>query len=313
MGVKLLVDHRRGVVALVFALASLAALGMPTAAVKAYGSDVVPNIAIAVNAESAIGHGRIVVPANEAVWDPNTATLSWLLNDPIDIYDENNSDLVGTLLSAQVVAHLDNNFSVQVNIGVLSYGNTTTFEIASPLVPTGAGTEDFTVARCYASLTLTDLGGDGAAMIGEGGQGNGAFRAFFDGYLEDGTRFAHMLSALTTDHGGTVTGSEVYPQFGFLPTDSVAEDLSTQLAFTITPNDLFYATTEFEVSQLDPCYGDVNSDWRLDIGDLAVLLGAYGTSAGDAGFNPAADLNQDGTIDVGDVSELLSVYGDPCY
>ncbi len=313
MGVKLLAIRSVGVHVLA-CLGSLAAMAVTVGGAEyVHGADAVPSITISVDATNDVGHGRIVVPANEAVWDPSTATLSWLLDQPIDIYDQDTSDLVGTLLSAQVVAHLENNFRVEVNIGVLSYGYVTTFEIASPLVPTQAHSEDFTVARCYASLTLTDLGGDGAAMVGVGEYGSGAFHAFYNGYLEQGTQFSHLLAALETNNGGTVTGSEVYPQFGFIPTSEVATDMSTRLAFTMTPNDLFYATTEFEVSQVDPCYGDVNRDWKIDIGDLATLLSAYETSVGDPGFDPAADLNEDGVVDVADVSELLSVYGNPCY
>ncbi len=294
-----------GLAVSVFAAGSMTAL--------ASGFDLVPNITIAVDASNAVGHGRVVVGGNAGEWDPNTATFSWLLDQPIDILDENTLEPIGTLLSAQVVTHLENDFRIEVNLGIVSHESTTVFNIASPLVSTGGTETDFSVGRCYASITLTDLGGDGASLVGYGEYGIGAFQAFYDGYQESGTRFSHLLGTIETDNGGTATGSQAYPQFGFAPIGTDVYDMSTRLAFTITPHDLVYATTRFEISMLDPCYGDINQDWRVDISDLAVLLGAYDTSVNDPGFNPAADLNEDGIVDVSDVSELLSVYGTPCY
>lgn len=54
-----------------------------------------------------------------------------------------------------------------------------------------------------------------------------------------------------------------------------------------------------------PCVGDLNGDGVVDVGDLAILLNAFGVS--DAG-----DLNGDGMTDVTDLSILLNVFGQPC-
>lgn len=61
-----------------------------------------------------------------------------------------------------------------------------------------------------------------------------------------------------------------------------------------------------------PCPGDTNGDYAIDLGDLATLLAAYGTSTGDPGYNPLCDLNSDGSIDLIDLAQLLSKYGTHC-
>lgn len=55
--------------------------------------------------------------------------------------------------------------------------------------------------------------------------------------------------------------------------------------------------------------GDVDRNGRVDQGDLAVLLSAYGTCAGDEGYVPAADLDGSGCVDQADLALLLANYG----
>lgn len=55
--------------------------------------------------------------------------------------------------------------------------------------------------------------------------------------------------------------------------------------------------------------GDLNSDRRVDIFDLVAVLYAYGSSSGDANWNPLADVNQNSKIDVLDVVIVVRDYG----
>ncbi len=55
--------------------------------------------------------------------------------------------------------------------------------------------------------------------------------------------------------------------------------------------------------------GDVDCDGDVDLSDLGELLSAYGTCAGDAGYDPAADFDASGCIDLSDLGELLAAYG----
>ena len=54
-----------------------------------------------------------------------------------------------------------------------------------------------------------------------------------------------------------------------------------------------------------------DSGWltRGLLSDLAALLASFGLSAGDPGFEPAADFNRDNMVDLSDLAALLAVYG----
>ncbi len=58
--------------------------------------------------------------------------------------------------------------------------------------------------------------------------------------------------------------------------------------------------------------GDVNGDCVVDLSDLAALLATFGTSAGDAGYNAAADFDGSGAIDLSDLASLLASFGQSC-
>ena len=57
------------------------------------------------------------------------------------------------------------------------------------------------------------------------------------------------------------------------------------------------------------CPGDVDGDSDTDLSDLALLLDAYGSTAGDPDYNPAADFDDDGDVDLMDLAFLLDDYG----
>ncbi|MBI5865932.1 MAG: S8 family serine peptidase [Planctomycetes bacterium] len=54
---------------------------------------------------------------------------------------------------------------------------------------------------------------------------------------------------------------------------------------------------------------DINGDCHVDLADLALLLSAFGTCTGDAGFNAAADFDASGCIELSDLSALLAQFG----
>lgn len=55
--------------------------------------------------------------------------------------------------------------------------------------------------------------------------------------------------------------------------------------------------------------GDLDGDGDVDLADLSVLLGAYGSCSGDPNYNPVADLDSSGCVDLVDLSSLLTNYG----
>lgn len=60
------------------------------------------------------------------------------------------------------------------------------------------------------------------------------------------------------------------------------------------------------------CPGDVNADAVVDLTDLSLLLGAYGSVVGAPGFVAGADFDANGIIDLGDLSILLGNFGIVC-
>jgi hypothetical protein len=58
------------------------------------------------------------------------------------------------------------------------------------------------------------------------------------------------------------------------------------------------------------CFGDLDGDWDIDLGDLAIVLAHYGMTTG----VPYEDgsLDCDGDVDLTDLAALLAVYGTTC-
>ena len=58
------------------------------------------------------------------------------------------------------------------------------------------------------------------------------------------------------------------------------------------------------------CFGDLDGDDVVGLGDLAQLLGSYGEMSGISYYD--GDLDGDGDVDLADLAELLGAYGDVC-
>jgi hypothetical protein len=58
-----------------------------------------------------------------------------------------------------------------------------------------------------------------------------------------------------------------------------------------------------------PVPGDVNGDGSVDVVDLLLLVRAFGTFPGDAGYIGACDFNMDGAVDVADLLNLVYNFG----
>ena len=55
---------------------------------------------------------------------------------------------------------------------------------------------------------------------------------------------------------------------------------------------------------------DVNGNGRIDITDIVLIALAYGSRAGDPGWNPYADLNQDGKVTITDIVMVALHFGE---
>jgi hypothetical protein len=267
-----------------------------------------------IDATNDSGTGSYAVAFEDGVWDPDQQTFNWALSEQIDLYDEDTSAWVASLIDATVFVRAVQLYAIELNIGVISGDTLTTFVVGSPLVSfASAVPASFAQGRATASLTLTDGLGDGATLRGLGPVGSGVYRAFYNGYVPAGTRFTHLVGLISVGPGGTATGSQSDPLAGFRAVGTSVDDMSAEIAFTLTPFDLAFATTAFGIPEPDPCYGDFDGDGVIDSGDLGVLLGAYGTCEGDAHYDPAVDLDQSGCVGFADMVILLAMYGESCW
>jgi hypothetical protein len=75
---------------------------------------------------------------------------------------------------------------------------------------------------------------------------------------------------------------------------------------TTNPWDLYWQVDEVRVTTT--LAGDINSDDRVNVGDLQRLVAAWGSnnSGGWGNWNPNADLSKDGTINVSDLLLLVA-------
>ncbi|MFQ5807045.1 MAG: hypothetical protein ACE5I3_11415 [Phycisphaerae bacterium] len=80
------------------------------------------------------------------------------------------------------------------------------------------------------------------------------------------------------------------------------------------------ATDYYDISNADfsivpapgDCPEDLDGNGSVGLEDLAQLLAAYGSCAGDPGFDSAADLDGDGCVGLLDLASLLAFYGTDC-
>jgi hypothetical protein len=144
------------------------------------------------------------------------------------------------------------------------------------------------------------------------------FALHADGSIVDG--FPYYLS--DQNHSGTHTPS---PAVGDLDHDGDVEYVFVSnfgtVAFFDEPHVYYPGLGYWPMFQHDawntaylpaPLPGDINGDGCVNLADLGILLAAYGTCLGDAGYNPAADLNYSGCIDLADLEILLANYGTTC-
>ena len=103
----------------------------------------------------------------------------------------------------------------------------------------------------------------------------------------------------------TATWTPPEPLTGKVSVRLVAADLAA------TPNGVDRVISEFTIegSSSGGGNGDVDGNGRVDGRDLVRLGIAFGSSAGDARYDPAADFDGDGLVDGSDLAVLASNFG----
>ncbi len=69
---------------------------------------------------------------------------------------------------------------------------------------------------------------------------------------------------------------------------------------------------ELSFTQAAVCPGDFNNDGSVDLSDFPALASMFGTSSGEAGYDPRGDFDNDGSINLTDFLAFVEVFGTEC-
>ncbi|MGE3182911.1 MAG: hypothetical protein AB7N71_14865 [Phycisphaerae bacterium] len=213
----------------------LAALTVPCAAL---GDGMgISDPALVVQASNASGTGSFSVGVDQLT-ETAPGQYSFVQLTPIQIEDTQSGDFVATLTNATLFLVPD----PQIGIGfaVQAGSSDTVFTITSALLSFPALMNQ--TGEASAALTLTDVGGNGALLTGNGPSGN-SYAAQYNGVVPGGTTFASGISMLSS--GGSTAGA-----INVLPTliAGSVTDMSAQFSFTLSANDLASGTSNYSIT-----------------------------------------------------------------
>ncbi len=175
--------------------------------------------------------------------DPGCQYTQYDISQPVDLWDNSGTTVLGTLDMVSVLYKADP--FVSLSVAVTAGAADTTFTITSGTV----GFPSITNPPAYAvvSLTLTDNSGDGATLTGLY-PGGDAYEASYTGSnglttwtTLEGTFTAPTDSSNTiTDRLPLVSGTDVI--------DDTVSSIQSQYYFELTPYDSASGTSHFEVT-----------------------------------------------------------------
>jgi uncharacterized protein (TIGR03382 family) len=195
-----------------------------------------------VTATNQFGTGTMVIHLDDGVLTGDTWT--WTMNGPRTVRDS-----VGNAIATirMMDCFLGGDPQANVRFDVEAGNATTAFTISSGLVSFAPIPN--AVGRASASITLTDLNGDGATLTGQE-PGGRAYRASYNGLAPGGSTFATLIAGPnTTGVFSSSTFSESNPAGpGFVAVGATVEDMSARYNFTLSANDSASGTSVFVIT-----------------------------------------------------------------
>ncbi len=187
------------------------------------------------------------VPEEMGHWE--NGVFIWELSEPVELRDFQGT-YVATLSegNVQIVPPGSPNRSdpsVNLAFAVQAGPAVTDFTIKSALLTFPA--IPFPAGRASAAFTLTDGPDEDGAALTPALPG-GAYLAQYNGFVPSGSTFTTLIGAMAADPMGTTSVSAEFPGGGlFSAFPGPASDMSVQVAFSLTPNDLASGTSNFEI------------------------------------------------------------------
>lgn len=203
----------------------------------------ISNVVFRIEATNAAGSGSFEVTKDKLKFNPLTGTYTWNLPAPITLTG------VGGPVAVLDGGDLTLKSDPQVSLGfaVLSGTTTTTFIIESALLSFPPIPSSVAEGKASTALTVTDLDNNGATLQALGAPGTGAYLAQYNGFVPSGTTFASLIYRVLASAGGSGAGSQNHPPSGYLSIPNDVNDMSAQLAFTLTANDSGSGTSNFQI------------------------------------------------------------------
>jgi len=181
----------------------------------------------------------IPVPSGPPPW-------VWESDQTMELRSQTTGDLLGLLNPpgySSKVEYIDDPF-IAVFFAVLSGPSPTTFVIASGLL--SFPTIDPAEGRATVGFTVTDVNGDGVTLTGKNINGD-SYLAQYNGLAPTGTTFASLIPGLAAGSLSTNTASAAVPAVGFAPIGAPVSDMSVEVNFELSANDLASGTSQYVI------------------------------------------------------------------
>jgi len=222
-----------------------------------------PDVALRIEINSDAGAAVFEVALDDFAWDSGAQLLWWEAEEAIELIDPGSEVLLATLESAEF--EIVDCSKINLNLGLLAGTENVTVVASSGLLEFPAIPADSAEARASASLFVRDLDGDGVYIMGEGGDGTGACRAYYNGDAQEGVRFTHLVSLVSAGNGGSASGSQSAPPAGYLAVNQEVWSMELTAAFVLSANDRAAAACSYDFNP-DPeaCELDTDGDGLPD-------------------------------------------------
>ena len=207
------------------------------------------DVVFSVEATSASGHGSWSASITEGQWTQDAYLYQWSLAEPVDIRDPQTGEVLATLHTAAAGYRADP--QVNLSFAVTAGTSDTNFTIKSALL--SFPTINTPQGRASAAFTVTDGDDEGGALLT--GLGGPAYTAEYNGFVPGGSAFTQLIQQVSAPVSGTGNLAEEFPGGGsYSAIGTPVYDMSSQVSFTLSANDLASGTSTFEIQAIpEPC------------------------------------------------------------
>lgn len=214
-------------------------IGMLAATASADVSNVVFSVTATNSQGTATWQGTVV----DGYFDDVAGTYDWAMSGPLDLVDPTNGNVIATLTEGST--HLVMDPQINLTFAVQAGNTDTSFTISSALL--SFSTINSAVGKSSAAMSVTDLSGDGATLTGDSANGL-AYLTQYNGFVPGGTTFSEDINTISAGAFLSGNASSNVPPIGTSPIGGSVSNMSAQIKFVLSANDIASGTTNFEIT-----------------------------------------------------------------